>query len=32
MDNVDALIRSWGLRNFDYVIMLFDDSGSEWNR
>lgn len=32
MANVDALITAWGLKNFDYVLMLFDDSNSEWSR
>ncbi len=32
MENVDALITAWGLHNFDYAIMHFDDSSAEWSR
>jgi len=32
MDNVDTLVTAWGLDNFDYAIMHFDDSSAEWNR
>ena len=32
MDNVDALVTAWGLENFDYAIMHFDDSSAEWSR
>lgn len=32
MDNVNALITSWGLEQFDYVLMHFDNSSSEWNK
>jgi hypothetical protein len=32
MANIDGLVRLWGLENFDYVLMHFDDSATEWNR
>lgn len=32
MDNVDTLVAAWGLDNFDYAIMHFDNSSAEWNR
>lgn len=31
MANIDGLVRLWGLENFDYVLMHFDDSATEWN-
>jgi hypothetical protein len=32
MENIDGLVRLWGLENFDYVLMHFDNSSSEWDR
>ncbi|GAB5030706.1 storage protein [Nannochloropsis oceanica] len=32
MANIDGLVRLWGLDNFDYVLMHFDDSATEWNQ
>lgn len=32
MENIDNLVRSWGFEHFDYVLMHYDDSSSEWNR
>ena len=32
MANIDGLVRLWGSKNFDYVLMHFDDSGTEWNK
>ena len=32
MANIDGLVRLWGLENFDYVLMHFDDSATEWNK
>jgi len=32
MANIDGLVRLWGSKNFDYVLMHFDDSATEWNK
>ena len=32
MDHIDKLVRQWGLEHFDYVLMHYDDSSSEWNK
>lgn len=32
MENVDRLVTQWGTQAFDYVIMHFDNSSSEWNK
>lgn len=32
LENVDSLVRSWGLQHYDYVICHFDDSQAEWSK
>lgn len=32
MENVDRLVRLWGMDFFDYVLLHFDDSSSEWGQ
>jgi len=32
MENVNKLVRQWGQEHFDYVLLHFDDSASEWHK
>ena len=32
MENIDSLVQLWGATRFDYAIMHFDDSASEWTK